>query len=128
MSTFRLLLSLLFCTPLLSACQDSRPAESLLPAEAFAQALEKQPGQVIDVRTPEEYAQGHLPQAQLLNFYDQDFETRIAQLDPKVQYYVYCKSGGRSAKAHEIMQAKGLKVVELAGGFDAWKSTALPQE
>jgi len=128
MKQARFFICLFFCLPLLSACQDSRPTESLLPAEAFAQAMKQQAGQVIDVRTPEEYAQGHLPKAQLLNFHDQDFEARIAQLDPNTTYYIYCKAGGRSAKAHEIMQAKGLKVIELAGGFDAWKSAALPQE
>ena len=68
---------------------------------SFADAI------VIDVRTPEEFAAGHLDGALLYNVQDPSFEASIAALDATATYVVYCRSGNRSAQAIERMKNVG---------------------
>lgn len=63
---------------------------------------------IIDVRTPEEFAAGHLDGALLYDIQDPNFDALIAELDPSLSYVVYCRSGNRSARAVERMAAAGL--------------------
>lgn len=84
---------------------------------------------VLDVRTPEEYAGGHLPGARNLDFFGEDFTSGLDELDKGVTYLVYCRSGGRSAKT--LAQMKDLGFVEaynMLGGFTAWSQEAKPSE
>src|SRR5690606_39273519 len=53
---------------------------------------------VVDVRTPSEYASGHLEGAVNVDFQSAEFDATIAELDPDVEYVVYCQSGNRSAQ------------------------------
>ncbi|MGA1439089.1 MAG: rhodanese-like domain-containing protein [Ilumatobacteraceae bacterium] len=72
---------------------------------------------VIDVRTPEEYAEGHVEGAELIDFYEPTFAERIAALDRDRDYIVYCRSGNRSGQAVELMEQLGFgRVWELEGG------------
>jgi rhodanese-related sulfurtransferase len=64
------------------------------------------------VRTPEEYAAGHVDGATLVNFQDPGFAAAIEELDPEVDYVVYCRSGNRSAQAATQMRAIGLDVTD----------------
>lgn len=64
---------------------------------------------LLDVRTPEEFAEGHLEGAVNIDVKDPEFEEKIATLDAKKSYYIYCKSGGRARLATEKMQEKGFK-------------------
>jgi thioredoxin len=83
--------------------------------------------QIIDVRTPEEFATGHLDQAQNINIYDTDFAERIGKLDKTTPVFVYCKAGGRSADAAGQMQRMGFKqIYDLKGGFMAWSAAGKP--
>jgi len=76
---------------------------------------------ILDVRTPQEYASGHIPHAVLKNFYDQDFSQQLDSLDKSKTYLVYCARGGRSSQASEMMVKKGFKnVFNLQNGFDNW--------
>lgn len=78
---------------------------------------------VLDVRTPKEFAAGHVPGAVNLDVNSADFEKKAAVLDPKKTYLVHCGAGVRSVKACEKMSK--LKLVELynlEGGFKAWES------
>ena len=102
-------------------------AVALLPAEQFAAAAE-QPGVVlIDVRTPQEYADGHLDGAANIDLNSPDFPAQIAELDPTVTYAVYCRSGNRSATATSYMLQQGFaSPYELDGGIVAWQSAGLP--
>lgn len=73
---------------------------------------------LIDVRTPAEYAEGHVPGALLININDTDFSKEIAKLDTAKQYYVYCRSGVRSTRAQRAMQQQGFKnVCNVEGGI-----------
>lgn len=77
---------------------------------------------VLDVRTPEEYALGHLQRAQNLNFSAVDFGQQLSKLDPKGRYVLYCASGNRSGKAAAIMQEQGIANVINAGSYTALKA------
>jgi len=92
-----------------------------LDAAAFAD-LAAAPGTVLlDVRTPEEFAAGHLEGARNVNFQAADFDARLGELDHATSYAVYCHSGNRSGQALEKMAAAGFThVADLAGGITAW--------
>ncbi len=69
---------------------------------------------VIDVRTPAEFASGHLDGAVNIDVQSPDFEALVSQLDPAGSYYVYCRSGNRSAQAIDRMA--GLGFTDLTNG------------
>lgn len=82
---------------------------------------------VIDVRTPEEYAEGHIEGAQLIDFYSDTFAEQIASLDPDDEYLVYCRSGNRSGQATALMQQNGIdQVWDLQGGVLAGDLPLVP--
>lgn len=114
----------------LSCTQHSQHANTLkmVSVEEFSTALSSSVSpQLIDVRTPEEYATGHLESAQNINIYDRDFGERIAKLDKEKAVFVYCKAGGRSADAAAQLHEMGFKqVYDLQGGFMAWSSAGKP--
>ena len=93
------------------------------PVEEYAQNLNSDTtAYLIDVRTPEEYAEGHIEGAVLMNVMDeQTFLAGIDTLDASHTYYIYCRSGRRSQKASGLMSERGLKVVDLQGGYNAWQ-------
>lgn len=100
--------------------QQKEGVEKVSP-EQFSQKINSVNGQLIDVRTPKEYKDGHIQNAVNIHLYDQDFKERINKLDKEKVVYVYCKAGGRSAEAVDIMKTNGFKhIVELDGGADAW--------
>lgn len=110
----------------ITASAQQKKAE-LVPPAKFAQKMTAEKGQVIDVRTPKEYKAGHIKNAVNMHVYDKDFEQRLDKLDKNKPVYVYCKAGGRSAEAVEIMQKKGFKkITELDGGMDAWTEAGSP--
>ncbi len=75
---------------------------------------------LVDVRTPEEFKQGHLDNAQNINLFDVDFENKFSVINKDETIYVYCKVGGRSAKAQEKLLSLGYtNVINLEGGYDA---------
>lgn len=80
---------------------------------------------VIDVRTPEEYAVGHVEDAELIDVQSADFNQRIAELDPDGEYVVYCRSGNRSAAAAATMTDAGLDVWD-GGGLGDMESAGWP--
>ncbi len=76
---------------------------------------------IIDVRTAEEFNNGHINGAINIDWYSSNFSTEIAQLDKNTPVYIYCRSGGRSNKAAKKMLDKGFdEIIELQGGFAAW--------
>ena len=78
--------------------------------------------QLIDVRTPEEIAEGKIDGALEMNFYDSNFKEQLAQLDKEKPVLVYCRSGNRSGKAAKLMNEMGFKqVYDLIGGYSEWK-------
>jgi len=83
--------------------------------------------QLIDVRTPEEYSQGHIEKARNINIMDDDFDAQVALLDKNKPVMIYCKSGGRSARASERLKELGFtNITDLEGGITNWKSEDKP--
>lgn len=90
----------------------------------WAAQLEKDNNAVIiDVRTPEEWSEGIIPNALQINIYEgQGFIYKLDELDKTKNYYVYCKAGGRSAQACSIMNQLGFEnAFNLQGGFMQWR-------
>lgn len=82
---------------------------------------------LLDVRTPEEYAAGHLAGAHLLNWLDQPvFKQHAGEIDKSKTVFVYCRSGRRSNEAARYLSSLGYKVVDMDGGIMAWESDGLP--
>jgi len=82
---------------------------------------------VIDVRTPEEFSQGHLDGAVNLDVEGGAFEQGLTELDPAGSYIVYCRSGRRSAHAAALMAERGFAdVVDLGSLEQAASATGLP--
>lgn len=78
---------------------------------------------VVDVRTPAEFAAGHLANAVNIDFQAADFGARVAALDPARTYAVYCHSGNRSGQALAVFTADGFShVADLEGGIAAWSA------
>ena len=108
------------------------PASLLLaqtiPAEAFKAKLDATSNaQILDVRTPGEFANGHLPNAQNLNVQDTDFDAGAAKFDKTKPVFVYCLSGGRSKTAGAKLRDMGYtNVYELQGGYLKWTTKMLP--
>ena len=83
--------------------------------------------QLVDVRTPEEFAEGHLENAINIDITADDFDTKIAALDKEKPVMVYCKAGGRSAKASSRLNELGFKnISDLEGGIINWNSENKP--
>jgi len=96
----------------------ARPgAVTIGAADAVALLEDRDDVQVIDVRTPEEFAQGHLDGAELIDIYDPGFRDDVAGLDRDASYLVYCRSGSRSSQAVALMQDLGFAEVYDAGGL-----------
>ena len=120
----------------ISACQSQQNKQEAAPAanevaqpvyedislEEF-KAKMKEPGVVVlDVRTPEETADGKVEGAMELNFYDEDFAQKLARLDREKTYLVYCHAGGRSTEVSQQMQSQGFKrVYNFKGGYSTWR-------
>jgi rhodanese-related sulfurtransferase len=76
---------------------------------------------LLDIRTPNEYHQGHIPNAMLMNIYDPTFADDIKLLDKNKTYYLYCRSGNRSYHAGKLMVQFGFKkVYNLSSGILDW--------
>jgi phage shock protein E len=101
--------------------KSSASAFQNLTSAKFAEGL-RQPGAVLlDVRRPEEFAQGHLPAAVNIEVTAPDFAQRVASLDKDAPTYVYCRSGARSASAAgQLTQAGFANVSNLLGGVMDW--------
>lgn len=78
-------------------------------------------GILVDVRTPEEFRAGHIDNALNINWLGQNFAAEMESIDKDEKIYVYCKMGGRSAKAAHLLDSLGYKnVINLEGGYDAY--------
>jgi rhodanese-related sulfurtransferase len=82
---------------------------------------------IIDVRTPEEYASAHIEDAINMDFYAEDFDEQLDELDRDKTYLIYCQSGNLSGKALDKMEALGFReVYNMLGGIANWERTNLP--
>ncbi len=115
---------------LVSIVTPSPAAEPTPPAQVKVEQAEKQladGAQLLDVRTKEEWDEGHLKGATLVTVTEDGFLKKAkAVLDPKKEVLVYCRSGKRSAMAAKQLRAAGFTVSDLEGGIIAWKAAGKP--
>jgi thioredoxin 1 len=123
-TTFSLLLILL-----LNSCVNGQTKNTNLTAADFDAKIKATPSAVIvDVRTPEEFSEGHLINAKNIDWNGDKFDAEISQIDKSKPVFVYCRSGGRSSSAAHKMREDGFKeVYELSGGITDWRNANMPE-
>ena len=111
-----------------SKSTEQAPKDSIktINVEEFAKTIGKKGVRLIDVRTPKEYAEGHIKGAENIDVKSADFVERIKNVKGKVA--VYCRSGKRSLMAAEQLSAQGCTVYNLDGGILAWQKAEMPVE
>ncbi|WP_276496578.1 rhodanese-like domain-containing protein [Pontibacter litorisediminis] len=107
--------------------QGPAQVQNMTPTEFKRQNLNSKTV-LVDVRTPEEYASGHLDGAMLSDFRGGDFAEDIRNWDKDKVYYLYCASGNRSGQAAELMKQAGFKHIYNLGGYQDLKVAGLPTE
>lgn len=81
---------------------------------------------LIDVRTPQEFAQASILKAKNIDFNGDNFEEELGKLEKDKPLFIYCKSGGRSEKAVEKAKEMGFeRIIELDGGMESWKAAKI---
>ena len=112
----------------LASCNGQTQKNSkLIDPVAFKKEISATPNaQILDVRTPEEYASEHLQNAKNVNWLSADFVANTSKYDKSKPVFVYCKSGGRSHKAAEKLAELGFtNIIELEGGILKWDAAGL---
>ena len=124
---FRSLLLLVIASISLSCNGQASKNIQNIEAATFAEKIKNTPNaQILDVRTPEEFASEHIDKAVNINWLADDFATNTQKLDKSKPVFVYCKSGGRSAKAVAKLQELGFATIyELQGGILKWDAAGL---
>ena len=105
------------------SCKKSSPATYQNISALQASKIHNDQHIFIDVRTPEEIAEGKIEGAVEIDFRGSEFRDQIAKLDRSESYVVYCRSGRRSAETSEMMANMGFEdVSNMEGGILAWQS------
>jgi rhodanese-related sulfurtransferase len=112
---------------LLAGCSSSASGVTNMNVSEFSQKITETGVVTLDVRTPGEFAEGHIEGAQLIDFQSGNFENEISSLDKNATYAVYCRSGNRSGQAVKVMHDAGFhNVYNLNGGVIDWANSGLP--
>ena len=96
----------------------------LAPVDALAVIEGASPPQVLDVRSADEFAAGHVPGAVLIPH--DELAARLAELDKARPVLVYCRSGRRSTIAEDLLAAEGFQVRQIDGSWLRWQEEKLP--
>lgn len=117
-------------TMALAGCAGTGDAYTTLSTEAWKERLDATPDAwILDVRTPAEYAQGHIPGSTLIPH--TEIERRAAELpaDKATPIFVYCRSGSRSAVASDALVELGYtNVINMDGGYPDWARAGYPTQ
>ena len=126
----------------LSACSKADAAKTTPHAEAAAHTMkvthvntleaklmmsERPDLVVIDVRTPSEFARGHIIGSINIDFKDASFPTWLKALDPSQDYLIHCRSGGRSTSSLAVFKEAGFShIIHMDGGMNGWNKAKFP--
>lgn len=113
----------------LAACGGTAVQYELVDAPAALELTQESGDELIilDIRTPDEFAAGHIAGSVMIDFYSPDFKAQLDTLDKDAEYLVYCRSGNRSSQAMPMFKDLGfLNVAELEGGIINWAEAGLP--
>ena len=123
---FKYIIALIWVGIIGNACaqntENSNADVKNLSASEFKDQITAAGIQLIDIRTPDEYNQGHIDGATLINFYAPDFKEKMNMLDKSKPVLIYCRSGNRSGKSVQILKDLGFqKIVNLRSGIIDWQ-------
>ncbi len=121
-------ITFIYLSIILSSCQAQTSKNiQLLEAPAFAEKIKNTPNaQILDVRTPQEFAGDHIENAKNINWLNADFATNAATLNNTKPVFVYCKAGSRSNKAAAKLAEMGFtNIYDLQGGILKWEAAGL---
>ncbi|MEC7858449.1 MAG: thioredoxin domain-containing protein [Bacteroidota bacterium] len=123
------LLSFFLLVPFISLISCNDISSQRVSAEDFyTKLIDDNSSIIIDVRTPEEFSKGHLRNALNINWFDENFESQVEILSRERPVFIYCLSGGRSAKALDKISEMGFKnSYELNGGILEWRKNNYPE-
>ena len=125
-SAICLIIVMTTCAMQASGCTENDNIVSVSASE-FKKGINSDSVQLVDVRTPQEYAEGHIDGALNINVQSDDFkELAQIELSKDSTVRVYCRSGRRSLDAAEMLTSLGYNVVNLKGGIIEWKEDGLP--
>ena len=111
----------------LIGCNAQNERFKSLSVEEYAKAIEDTTIVRLDVRTAEEYAEGHIEKTLNIDVLKSDFEKiAVAALPKNKTIAVNCRSGKRSKNAARILVKNGFKVIELDAGYNGWTSKGMP--
>jgi phage shock protein E len=125
--TIAIILLVLLAAPVFAESEAPPEAPSIAASELSARRASGVAPVVIDVRTPEEYASGHIPGA--LNIPFDQVARRISEVDAPHGVALYCMVGPRARKGESALLSAGYtSVLHLEGGLAAWQAAGLPVE
>lgn len=111
----------------LSGCSAQTEGFKSLTVKEYAKAIEDTAIVRLDVRTAEEFAEGHIAKTLNIDVLKNDFESKAVAMLPKNHIIaVNCRSGKRSKNAARILVKNGFKVIELDGGYNDWVKNRMP--
>jgi rhodanese-related sulfurtransferase len=115
-------LGVVSATIFLAACSTDSAAQKVSPKE-FSEVIADPSIVILDVRTPQEFAEGHIAGAINIDFQSANFEQEISKLDASKTYAVYCRSSSRSGDAVKVMAKAGFtNMYDMDGGTIEWQS------
>lgn len=126
-------LLLTLCASLLAmntlSAADTKPASNVVTPEEAAKLIAEKKATVLDIRTPEEFQEGHIAGAVNIDFTEEGFAKKIAALDKSKTYIVHCQGGGRSGRSMPVFdEAKFQNILHLQSGFKGWQAAGKPVE
>lgn len=123
----RTLLLIIFFLPVLTGTTACQAQAKKISNQELTELMKDREVQLVDVRTPEETAEGMIEGAQNINFRDPDFKENMSKLDKNKPVAVYCGAGGRSGKTSELLKELGFQeIYDLSGGFSQWEAEKYP--
>lgn len=127
--TSLILSTLMLCGAVFAEDRKSGEGVKHVKAEEAASLVKEGKVQVLDVRTADEYKEGHIKGAKNIDFTENSFESEVAKLDKTKPWLVHCQSGRRSTESLEALQKLGFQhVYHLDGGIKGWKEAGKPLE
>jgi phage shock protein E len=132
-TTLKALGLLIALSMLVTACSSGSDTATieLVSPERAADVIGEDPAGlvVLDIRTPEEFAEVRIADAINVDFYAPDFADQLDVLDKSDPYVMYCRTGNRSSEAIETMKELGFEeVYEIDGGIVNWYDSGYPVE
>lgn len=108
--------------------EKSHAVKTLAPKEFAAKYQATKNAQLIDVRTPKEFAEERIEGFTNIDWNAADFESKVSKLDKSEPVFLHCRSGGRSAKAAAKLQEMGFEeIYDMDGGMIKWNAEGLPK-